>query len=82
MSVTRFRNQLEEDLLNNIQHDCHHETLSSRHFRLNYDYFLEIITVKDPSFKLTELSDKLIALKVVLREKLEMSRLAYNRTDE
>lgn len=60
--------------LNEVQHKFYDVILSSQHFHLNHDNCLEIIAVKGPSFKLTELSDKLISLKGIQHGKLVMSR--------
>lgn len=59
---------------NDVQHDYHHLILSSQHIHLDHDLCLETIAVKGPANKLTDLSDKLIALKGVHHGKLVMSR--------
>lgn len=61
-------------MANNIQHDYHHAILSSQHIHLNHDLCLETIAVKGEANMLTDLADKLIALKGVKHGKLVMSR--------
>ncbi len=60
--------------LNDIQHDYHHCILSSQHFHLDHDNCMEIIAVKGQAVQLTELSDRLIAVKGIRHGKLTMSR--------
>ena len=60
--------------LSDIQHDFHEQILSSQHFHLNHDNCLEIIAVKGPAAKLTELSDLLISIKGIKHGKLIMSQ--------
>ncbi len=59
--------------LNAVQHDYFQYILASQHFHLNHDNCLEIIAVKGPADKLTELSDKLIGAKGVKHGDLVMS---------
>jgi CopG family transcriptional regulator, nickel-responsive regulator len=59
---------------NSIQHDYHHLILSTQHLHLNHDNCLETIAVKGKAAELTELADKLIALKGVKHGKLVMTR--------
>ena len=59
---------------NDIQHDYYDVILSTQHFHLNHDNCLEIVAVKGPSHRLTELSDKLIGLKGMKHGKLVMSQ--------
>lgn len=59
---------------NEIQHDFHHLILSSQHIHLSHDLCLETIAVKGKAKELTNLSEKLIALKGVKHGKLVMSR--------
>jgi CopG family nickel-responsive transcriptional regulator len=61
-------------LANEIQHDYHHLILSSQHIHLDHDLCLETIAVKGSANELTDLADKLIALKGVNHGKLVMSR--------
>jgi len=59
---------------NEIQHDYHQLVLSSQHIHLDHDLCLETIAVKGQAKELTNLADKLIALKGVKHGKLVMSR--------
>jgi CopG family transcriptional regulator, nickel-responsive regulator len=60
--------------LSDMQHDYHDVILSAQHFHLDHHNCLEIIAVKGAASKLTELADKLIALKGIQHGKLTMSR--------
>jgi len=62
-------------ILTDIQHDYHKSILSSQHFHLDNDNCLEIIAVKGKAKDLTELADKLIAVKGIQHGKLSMSRV-------
>jgi CopG family transcriptional regulator, nickel-responsive regulator len=65
------------ELLNKLsdsQHDYHDVILSSQHFHLDHHNCLEIIAVKGVASRLTDLADKLIALKGIQHGKLTMSR--------
>lgn len=76
-SITLVYDHHKRDLLSNlneIQHDYHTAILSSQHFHLNHDRCLEIIAVKGKAAILTELADKLIAVKGIQHGKLTMSR--------
>jgi len=57
-----------------IRHAYLEEILSSQLFQLEDDIYLEIIAVKGVAKRLTELSDKLIAIKGIRHGKLIMSR--------
>jgi CopG family nickel-responsive transcriptional regulator len=59
---------------NSVQHEYHHLILSAQHIHLNHDLCLETIAVKGEANQLTDLADKLIALKGVKHGKLVMSR--------
>jgi CopG family nickel-responsive transcriptional regulator len=59
---------------NQIQHEYFDVILSSQHFHLRNEICLEIIAVKGISKRLTELSDKILAIKGVIHGKLVMSR--------
>lgn len=61
-------------LANEVQHQYHHLILSSQHIHLDHDLCLETIAVKGLANELTDLADKLIALKGVNHGKLVMSR--------
>ena len=60
--------------LTELQHNYLSVILSSQHSHLNHDLCMEIIAVKSKAITLTELADKLIAVKRVQRGKLTMSR--------
>ncbi|MBW6535336.1 MAG: nickel-responsive transcriptional regulator NikR [Mariniphaga sp.] len=57
-----------------IQFEYRNVVLSSQGFYLNEQNYLEIIAVKGPSKKLTEISDKLISIKGIQHGKLVMSK--------
>ena len=59
--------------LTTVQHDYHDAILSSQHFHLTHDNCLEIIAVKGNAAMLTELADKLIAIKGIQHGNLSMS---------
>jgi len=59
---------------NDIQHAYFDVILSSQHFHLSHDICLEIIAVRGEAQRLTELSDKLIAVKGIRYGKLIMSK--------
>ncbi|MBA7522085.1 putative nickel-responsive regulator [subsurface metagenome] len=61
-------------IANEIQHHYHNLILSSQHIHLDHDLCLETIAVKGLANELTNLSDKLIALKGVKHGKLVMTR--------
>ncbi len=67
------RNDLTEKL-NSIQHDYYTVILSSQHFHLDHHNCLEIIALKGPARKLSELADKLIGVKGVKHGDLVMSQ--------
>ncbi|MCF8222903.1 MAG: nickel-responsive transcriptional regulator NikR [Bacteroidales bacterium] len=77
-SVTLLYDHHKGDVMNkitDIQHEYHDEILSSQHFHLDHDNCLEIIAVKGKSKNLTELADRLIAVKDIQHGKLSMSRV-------
>ncbi|MDR1865819.1 MAG: nickel-responsive transcriptional regulator NikR [Bacteroidales bacterium] len=57
-----------------VQHDYFAEILAVQHFHLSHDLCMEIIAMKGQAYRLTELADKLIALKGVRHGKLVMTR--------
>lgn len=59
---------------NEIQHEYFDVVLSAQHFHLSHDTCLEIIAVKGPSVRLTELSDRILGIKGVTHGKLVMSK--------
>lgn len=60
--------------LSNIQHDYQNEVLSSQQFIIDRDHTMEVVAVKGKAVKLTELADKLIAVKGIEHGKLTMSK--------
>jgi CopG family nickel-responsive transcriptional regulator len=76
-SITIVYDHHKRDLmhqLTDLQHDYHEVILSSLHFHLEKSLCMEIIAVKGLAKKLTELSEKLIAVKGIHHGKLTMSR--------
>ncbi|RKD92264.1 nickel-responsive transcriptional regulator NikR [Mangrovibacterium diazotrophicum] len=61
--------------IQDIQADNTEVILSSQLFHLNPENCMEIVAVKGPSSKLTELSDQLIAVKGIQHGKLIMSKV-------
>ncbi|MFN8207944.1 MAG: nickel-responsive transcriptional regulator NikR [Bacteroidales bacterium] len=59
---------------NDIQHDYHDVILSAQHFHLSHENCLEIIALKGRATRLTDLSDKLLAIKGLRHGKLVMSK--------
>ncbi len=57
-----------------IQFDNKNNILSTQGFYLNEQNYLQIIAVKGPSKKLTEISDKLISIRGIQHGKLVMSK--------
>ena len=64
--------------INDIQHDYHHEILATQHFHLSHETCMEIVAVQGQAYRLTELADKLIALKGIRHGKLVMTRSEDN----
>ena len=60
--------------LYNIQHDYQNEVLSSQQFMIDNDHTMEVVAVKGKAIRLTELADKLIAVKGIEHGKLTMSK--------
>ena len=58
---------------NELQHNFHHIILSSQHIHLIHDLCLETIALKGKAHELTELAEKIIALKGVKHGKLVMT---------
>ncbi|MFC2104580.1 nickel-responsive transcriptional regulator NikR [Bacteroidota bacterium] len=76
-AITLFYDHHKHDLLNKlatIQHDYHDVILAAQHFHLSHENCLEIVTVKGKASKLSELSEKLIAIKGVQHGQLVMSK--------
>ncbi len=60
--------------MNELQHDYYSLILSTQHIHLDHDLCLESIAVKGKAHELTELADKIIALKGIKHGRLVMSR--------
>lgn len=60
--------------INDILHEYNSVVLSTQRFLLNKEYSLEIVAVKGIAKTLTELADKLKAVKGIQHGKLTMSR--------
>lgn len=60
--------------LTDVQHRYHSVIISSQHVHFDHDLCMEIIAVKGRAAILTELADKLIAIKGIRHGKLTMSR--------
>ena len=76
-AVILVYNQNKRDLTNKIasvQHEYYKEILAVQHFFLSETICFDTISVKGKSYRLTELSDKLITLKGMLHGKLIMTR--------
>ena len=61
--------------LSEIKRNAINEILSAQHFYISDEKALEIIAVKGPSHKLTELSEKMISIKGMAHGKLIMSKV-------
>lgn len=57
-----------------IRFEFHDVVLSTQSFYLNNHNYMEIVAVKGPSRRLTEISDKLITIKGIQHGKLVMSK--------
>lgn len=57
-----------------IQFDYREVVLSAQGFYLNEQNYLEIVAVKGPSWRLTEVADRLISIKGIQHGKLVMSK--------
>ncbi|MDR0765668.1 MAG: nickel-responsive transcriptional regulator NikR [Odoribacteraceae bacterium] len=76
-AVILVYDQVKRDLMNKVvalQQEYHEEILSVQHFYFTRTIAFNIIAVKGPAYRLTELSDKLISLKGVHHGKLVMTR--------
>ena len=76
-SITLVFDQHKRDILNNltdIQTEYSSVILSTQHFLLDSNHCLDVVAVKGIAKTLTELSDKLRAVKGIQHGKLTMSR--------
>ena len=65
--------RLLSDKLTAIQHDAHHNILSTLHVHLDHDNCLEVIVVKGKSVEVKRIADALIAAKGVKHGRLTMT---------
>jgi CopG family nickel-responsive transcriptional regulator len=76
-SITLVYDPHKREILKNItdvQHEYNPVILSTQHFHLDNDHCLDIVAVKGKAIILTELADKLKAVKGIQHGKLTMSR--------
>jgi CopG family transcriptional regulator, nickel-responsive regulator len=76
-SITLVYDHNKRDIVKNltgIQHKNNSVILSTQHFHLDEDHCLDIVAVKGKAIELTELADKLKAVKGIQHGKLTMSR--------
>jgi CopG family transcriptional regulator, nickel-responsive regulator len=76
-SVTLVYDQHKRDIVKNlaeIQQEYNSVILSTQHFHLDVNHCLDIVAVKGKAIKLTELADRLKAVKGIQHGKLTMSR--------
>jgi len=62
-----------QDKLTEVQHDYHHQIISSTHVHMDHDNCLEVIIVRGKAKEIQELSDRMIALRGVRDGNLAMS---------
>lgn len=62
-----------QDRLTEIQHQFHHDVVSTTHIHLNHDDCLEVIIVRGKASRARSLADQLIALRGVKDGALNMS---------
>jgi len=62
-----------QDRLTEIQHQFHHDVVSTTHIHLNHDDCLEVIIVRGKASRAKALADQLIALRGVKDGSLNMS---------
>jgi len=77
-AITLVYRQMRHDVRDRsakIQSQYFDVVLSSQFFHLNESNYLEIVAVKGPSHRLTELSEKLIGIKGMQHGKLVMSKV-------
>jgi len=77
-AITLVYRQMRHDVRDRsakIQSQYFDVVLSSQFFHLNENNYLEIVAVKGPSHRLTELSEKLIGIRGMQHGKLVMSKV-------
>ena len=62
-----------QDKITELQHDYHHEIVSSTHVHMDHNNCLEVIIIRGKAAKVQQLADSLIALRGVRSGKLAMS---------
>ncbi len=62
-----------QDKLTEIQHDFHHDVVSTTHIHLNHDDCLEVIIARGNASRVQALAERLIALRGVKDGALNMS---------
>ena len=62
-----------QDKLTEIQHEFHHDVISTTHIHLNHDDCLEVIIVRGKASRVQSLADRLIAIRGVKEGGLHMS---------
>jgi CopG family nickel-responsive transcriptional regulator len=62
-----------QDKLTEIQHDFHHDVVSTTHIHLNHDDCLEVIIARGKASRVQSLAERLIALRGVKDGALNMS---------
>ena len=62
-----------QDKLTEIQHDFHHDVVSTTHIHLNHDDCLEVIIARGKASRVKSLADQLIAIRGVKDGSLSMS---------
>jgi len=62
-----------QDRLTELQHEFHHDVVSTTHIHLNHDDCLEVIIARGRATRVQELADRLIAVRGVKDGSLSMS---------
>ena len=62
-----------QDRLTEVQHDYHHQIISSTHVHMDHDNCLEVIVVRGKAKEIQELADRMMALRGVRDGNLAMS---------
>jgi CopG family transcriptional regulator, nickel-responsive regulator len=71
------QHQLQEKITE-LQHDFHHQIVSSTHIHMDHDNCLEVIIVRGKAGKVKELAEKLTAIRGVRAGNLSMSSTGGN----
>jgi len=62
-----------QDKITELQHDYHHEIVSTTHVHMDHNNCLEVIIIRGKAAEVQKLADNLIALRGVRSGKLAMS---------